>query len=629
MDTRLLRYYERELQHLRETGGEFAREFPKVAGRLGLESFACADPYVERLLEGFSFLAARVQMKIDAEFPRFTEHLLELVYPHYLAPTPSMAVVQFAPDLAEGSLASGFRLPRGTVLKSILGKNDQTPCEYRTAHETTLWPLEIAHAQYFAHAGEIAGLDFSRLGKVRAALRLRLRATAGLAFNELSLERLTLHLRGSDALPAQLVEQIFSHALALIAMPAKTNVNGNAAWHEVIDRAHIGRVGFSADEALLPHGPRSFHGYRLLHEYFAFPQRYQFVELGGLARAVSRCADNELDLVILLDRLQPALEGGVGTETFSLFCAPAINLFPKRADRIHLTKQHAEFHVIPDRTRPMDFEIHQVVSVTGYGSGKDEQQAFRPFYAANDLMNEREAGAYYQVRRARRVLSERQRRQGPRSSYVGSEMFVSLVDPLEAPYRSDLRQLGAELLCTNRDLPLSMPLGLGKTDFTLEASAPVQAVRCVAGPTAPAPSYAEGEVAWRVVSHLSLNYLSLLDQGEKEGASALRDLLRLYVGVADTVGHRQIEGVRSISSQPIVRRIPGAGPIAYGRGLQVTVTMDESAFEGAGIFLFGSVLEQFFAKYTSLNTFTETVVRSTTRGDIMKWPARSGQCEIL
>src|SRR5258708_7737871 len=171
----LVKYYSQELQHVREMGSEFAQVFPKVAARLGLESFACADPYVERLLEGFSFLAARVQMKIDAEFPRFTEHLLELVYPHYLAPTPSMAVVQFSPDLAEGNLASGFRLPRDTVLKSILGKNDQTPCEYRTAHETTLWPLEIAHAEYFAHAGELAGLDFSRLGKVRAALRLRLR----------------------------------------------------------------------------------------------------------------------------------------------------------------------------------------------------------------------------------------------------------------------------------------------------------------------------------------------------------------------------------------------------------------------------------------------------------------------
>ncbi|OAJ58746.1 type VI secretion system protein ImpG [Paraburkholderia ginsengiterrae] len=625
MDTRLLRYYERELQHLRETGGEFAREFPKVAGRLGLESFACADPYVERLLEGFSFLAARVQMKIDAEFPRFTEHLLELVYPHYLAPTPSMAVVQFAPDLAEGSLAAGFTLPRGTALKSILGKNDQTPCEYRSAHDVTLWPLEIAQAQYFAHAGEIGGVDFSRLGKVRAVLRLRLRATAALAFNELSLERLTVHLRGADAVPGQLYEQIFSNALAVIAMPARAN----ASWHEVIDRAQLRRVGFSAEEALLPHGPRSFHGYRLLQEYFAFPQRYQFVEFGGLAQAVRRCRDNELDVLVLFDRLQPSLEGGVGTQTFGLFCAPAINLFPKRADRIHLSNQQAEFHVIPDRTRPMDFEIHQVLSVTGYGSGKDEVQPFRPFYSANDLMSEREAGAYYQVRRARRVLSERQRRQGPRSSYIGSEMFVSLVDPLEAPYRSDLRQLGAELLCTNRDLPLSMPLGLGKTDFTLEASAPVQAVRCVAGPTAPAPSYAEGEVAWRVVSHLSLNYLSLLDQDEKEGAVALRDLLRLYVGTADTVGQRQIEGVRSMSSQPVVRRIPGPGPIAYGRGLQIAVTMDENAFEGAGVFLFGSVLEQFFARYASLNTFTETVVRSTTRGDIMKWPARSGRCEIL
>jgi type VI secretion system protein ImpG len=273
----------------------------------------------------------------------------------------------------------------------------------------------------------------------------------------------------------------------------------------------------------------------------------------------------------------------------------------------------------------MDYEIYQIQQVTGYGSGAEAVQTFQSFYRANDLHAD---GAYYQVRRDARLLSERQRRQGARTSYVGSEIFLSLVDASEAPHRSGLRQLGVDTLCSNRDLVLSMPLGGGKTDFTVGEGAPVRSVRCVAGPTMPAPSHAEGETAWRLVSHLSLNYLSLMDQDQSAGAAALRDLLRLYCGSHDAAAHKQVEGVRSVQAEAIVRRLPLPGPITYGRGLQVAVTLDEQAFEGSGVFVLGMVLEQFFAKYVSLNSFTETVIK-TGRGVVMAWPARVGRCEIL
>ncbi len=623
MDTRHLYYYERELLHLREMGGEFAREFPKIAGRLGLENYACADPYVERLLEGFSFLAARIQLKIDAEFPRFTNHLLELVYPQYLAPTPSMAIVQMQPDLSEGSLADGFKIERGTALRSQMGKGDQTSCEFRTAHDVTLWPIELTEANYFTWSGEVGGIELSRLGNLKAGLRLRLRASAGLKFNEIALQRLTLNLRGSDAMPNRLLEQFLSNAVGMVVMPVKQP----AAWHEVIAKSEIRACGFSDAEALLPYGARSFHGYRLLHEYFSFPQRFQFVELGGLAPGLQACDADEVDVVVLFSQVIAAFEQVISSANFALFSTPAINLFPKRADRIPLSDKSPEYQVVADRTRPMDFEIYQVLGVKGYGAGTEAQQTFQPFYAANDVQSD--ASAYYQIRRTQRLLSERQRREGPRSSYIGSEVFLSLVDAAQAPFSSDLRQLGIDTLCTNRDLVLSMPVGIGKTDFTVESSAPLLSVRCMAGPTIPAPSFAEGETAWRFVNHLKLNYLSLLDDGDKEGASALRELLRLYCPQHDLAAQGQIEGLRSIFAQSIVRRLPVPGPISYGRGLQITLTLEESAFEGSGAFLMGAVLEQFFAKYVSLNSFTETVVRTTQRGEIMKWPARVGLCAIL
>jgi type VI secretion system protein ImpG len=616
MNPQLLRYYETELQHLRELGGEFARDFPKIAGRLGLEAQACADPYVERLLEGVAFLAARVQMKVDAEFPRFTNHLLELVYPQYLAPTPSMAVVQLQPDMGEGSLARGFAVPRGSALHGQLGKDDHTACEFRTAHEVTLWPLELAQARYAACGPQLNGIDLGRFGPVKAALRLRLRVGAGLKFSDLTLASLPLHLRGGDALPARLLEALLAQTAGILAMPA----HEAPQWHSVIGREHLRPLGSSDDEALLPTSARAFQGYRLLQEYFALPQRFLFVELGGLEGAVQRCADTELDIVLLFKRHEPQLEA-LSAANVGLYCTPAINLFPKRADRVHLSDQQSDYHVVPDRTRPMDYEIYQVRSVTGYGSGAEALQTFESFYRANDLR----PGAYYQLRRDARLRSEQQRRHGTRSSYLGSEVFLTLVDANATPFNSNLRQLGVDTLCSNRDLVLSMPLGGGKTDFTVGAGAPVRSVRCIAGPTTPSPSHAQGETAWRLASHLSLNYLSLQD----EDASALRDMLRLYCGANDATAQRQIDGVRAVQADSIVRRLPLPGPISHGRGLQVTVTLDELAFEGAGIFVLGMVLDQFFAKYVSLNSFTQTVIRSATRGVIMTWPPRIGRCEIL
>lgn len=624
MDPRLLKYYNRELQHLREMGGEFAAEYPKIAGRLSLDGFECADPYVERLLEGFSFLAARVQLKIDAEFPGFTRHLFEAVYPHYLCPTPSMAVVRLQPDLTEGSLADGFLVPRGSVLQSVTGKGDQTACEYRTAHDLKLWPIEISEAEYFTYPAAASSLEIPDLPGVKAGIRLRLRATAGLTFNKISLDALLLFLRGSGELPMHLYEQMQGNAAAIVVRPARRP----APWREVLDKSRIARVGFEDEQSLLPYGFRSFQGYRILHEYFACPQRFMFVEIGGLAEALGRCTDGEIDILVLFDRTNPVLENAVDATHFSLHCTPAINLFPKRADRIHLSEQE-ENHVVPDRTRPMDFEVYEVTEVVGYGTSTEERQDFLPFYASSEHAVRSPHLAYFTVQRVPRVPSSRQRAQGSRTSYIGSEVFVSLVDGNEAPYSSNLRQLAVSTLCTNRDLPMLMPVGSGATDFTLEASGPVQSVRCLAGPTKPVASHAYGETAWRLISHLSLNYLTLLDSDERQGAAALRDLLSLYGEIGEPPVRKQIEGVRSVAGKPVVRRLPTPGPISFGRGMEVDVTMDEASFEGTGVFLLGAVLEQFFAKYVSINSFTETVIQTVDRGEIVRWPARPGRRHLL
>jgi len=629
MNPAFLRYYSQELQHVREMGGEFAAAFPKIAGRLALDGVECADPYVERLLEGFSFLAARVQMKLDAEFPRFTQHLLEQAYPHYLAPTPSMTVVQLQADHANPQLAAsadGIVVPRHTALRGMLDKSASTRCEYRTAHALTLWPIEIAQAKFFTHAGSLNAAALP--AGVKAGLRLRVRATGSLGFERLSLDRLALYLRGPDGLPARLHERLLAHCVGVAVMQPGNGASA-ATTLAVLPGTTLQPLGFAEDEALLPVGRQSFDGYRLLQEYFAFAPRFMFVELAGLRDALRLCHGREAEIVILLDQADASLERGVDASNFALDCTPAINLFRRRTDRVALSDTEFEYHVVVDRTRPMDYEIHQIDEVTGYGAGADAQKQYRPFHCANDLDLPGERGAFYQLRREARRASVRQQQNGARSSYLGSEAFIALVDAASAPESGEARQLGISAWCTNRDLPLSMPVGAGSTDFTLDAEAPVTAVRCVAGPSRPLPSFAQGPAAWRLLDHLSLNYASLVDTNEQEGARALRELLTLYCPADDAAAHRQVEGLRSVSCAPVVRRLPSPGPIVYGRGLAITLHFDDAAFEGASAFLLGAVLAQFFAQYVSINSFTETHVATLARGPVMRWPARTGRCATL
>jgi type VI secretion system protein ImpG len=624
MDERLLDHYNNELRHLRETAGEFAREFPKIAGRLSLDKDAkeiCPDPYVERLLEGFAYLTARVQVKLDAEFPRFTQSLLETVYPHFLTPIPSMAMVRFDPEESDPSLGAGVVVPRGTLLRSNLAKGEKTSCTFQTAHPVRLLPLRIVEARYFTR--DLVQLNLPASVQAKAAIRIRLQSTAGLPFNEIRLDPLQFFLRGADDLPGWIYEQLFAGKTALVIQAPQER--GKTLG--VMPASSIRQCGYSPQESLLPPSPRSFEGYRLLREYFAFPQRFRFFELSGLEAIVKSCTGNQLDLVIPLRDVETRLESRLDASSFELFCTPIINLFSKTLDRIDLSNRFFEFHVVPDRNRPLDFEVFEIQSVIGYAAANGFEQEFRPFYLAKDT--DLGAGAFYTTNRVSRVLSAKEKQFGRRSTYAGTELYLSLVDAANAPYRPDLRQLGVRALCTNRHLPIQMAVGVGRTDFTMDLTVPITSIRCLAGPTLPIPSHAEGRFSWRLISHLSLNYLSLIDSATDGGATGLREILRLYAHAEDHAIKRQIEGILSITSKPILRRVPTPGPITFARGLEITLLMDEIAFEGLGVFILGAVLERFLAKYVSLNSFTETVIRTQQRGEIMRWLPQIGKRQLL
>lgn len=619
MDPRLLRYYNEELRHLREMGAEFAQAFPKIAARLGVEGLEVTDPYVERLLEGFAFLAGRVQLKVDAEFPRFTQRLLQIVYPQFLAPTPSMLVARLVPELGDPALAVGAVVPAGSVMLSRPGKAGATPCEFRSAHEVRLWPLEVTGAEYFTHAADLPLSALPEWRRARAGLRLRLRVTAGLDFTRLALEDLRLHLSGVDDIAYRLHELLAGHVMGGLVQPAQ---RGSGRF-EALDDDAVEPVGYEDDQALLPPSLHGFAGYRLLQEYFAFPQRFLFFDLRGVGAALRRLGGSEAEVVLLFDRPDPALLQAVDTRCISLHCVPAINLLERRCDRIHVTPDHHEHHVVPDRTRPQDFEVHSILEVQGYGLGADSGRRFVPLYSAFHTEDQGHA-AYYTVTRELRLLSQAQQRDGPRSSYLGSEVYLSLVDPNDAPYPEDLRQVGVKALCTNRDLPILMPTGQAGGDLTLATPAPVRQIDVIKGPSRPLSALREANLSWKLINQLALNHLSLLDTDAQQGAAALRQILRLYVPPGDASALRQVDGLRSVKLSPVVRRLPMAGPITFGRGVAVDVEVDDLAFEGGSAFLLGCVLERFLARHVSINGFTQLRLRSPDRGEILAGLPRCG-----
>ena len=634
MDPRLLRLYSDELTHLREVGAEFAREFPKIAARLSMEGMEVTDPYVERLLEGFAFLAARVQLKLEAEQPELIAHLLEATYPNFLAPMPSMMIVRLGVDTADPNLTRGFAVPRSTALVSELPRGQDTRCEFRTAQAVTLWPIELVGAQYFSHAPDLPLTRLPQLQGVRGGLRIRLRTGGGLGFNQLGLDRLAFYISAPDEIAFRLHELVLGASVSTLVVDAgaEPGTLGAAQWRGADS---VRPVGYAADEALLPESLRAFSGYRLLQEVAAMPQRLLFFEIGDLAARLASVDGDTVELIVTFPRADAALEAHVDENSLALYCTPAINLFRKRLDRIQLGPGSWEYHVVPDRTRPMDYEVHSLDAVVGFGTGRVAQQGFLPLYATFHEASPHAQGethGYYTVRREPRLLSQRQQLQGTRSSYIGEEVFLSLVDPRHAPYREDIRQLSVSAWVSNRDLPTLLPHGAAPgsaPQWRLESPGPVQRVDALRGPTRPITRRPVGQLGWSLVSHLTLNHLSLVGESPQRAAAALRTMLGLYAPAEDVSWVRQADGVRSLEARTVVRRLPFKGPLSFGTGVEIVLELDELAYQGSSAFLFAGVLERFFARHAAINSFIQLTLRTPQRGEVMRWPPRIGLRETV
>jgi type VI secretion system protein ImpG len=604
----LLFHYSQELTYLRYLGAEFANKYPKVAGRLLLEAGKCEDPHVERLLEGFAFLAARVHQKLEDDFPQIVESLISILYPYYLRPIPSASVVQFHLDPDQGKLMTGLPIAAGSLLYSAPVSG--TPCKFQTCYDTTLWPLEVTAADW-RPADRVQPPVAA--GGAAAVIRIELRCLPDVRFSRLDLKTLRFFLQGDGSVVHGLIELLCNNCVRIVARdmaaPARKAV--------VLPPTALRQVGFQPDEGLVPFTRRSFWGYRLLQEYFAFPEKFCFVDISGLEQLAAADFGEQVELLIFLsdfersDRRQ-TLEFGVSQKTFRLGCAPVVNLFDQTAEPILMEQRRFEYRIVPDARREESLDIFSINDVTGVMSGSAETVAYEPFFSYRHSGGAGPTQTFWHSSR---------RHSGWRTNKA-ADVYITFVDLSGATKAPDRDSVTVKLTCSNGELPSRLPFGNEEGDFQLGSGGPITRIVALTKPTDALQPPTDHGLLWRLVSQLSLNYLSLVS----EGAEAFREILRLHNFTGSLAADKQIDAILGIRSEPHFARLSSPHGVSFARGTRVEIELDEEQFAGMGAYTFASVLDVFLGLYTSMNSFSQLAVRTRQRKRVLKqWPPRAGQ----
>lgn len=600
MRSEFYQYFERELAYLRRFGAEFGERYQEVAARLSLEADRCDDPHVERLLEAFSFLAARIHLRLDDDFPEISGALLNVLYPQSGRPVPSMAMVQFQMDPTQGKTSAEQVIKAGTKLTATRSVEGQR-CRFRTCYDTVLYPFGVEDAAWKSPVGLPPGVD-----KTAAVLNLRLQCFPDVTFRNLKPGTIRFYLNGTTELVHRLYELIHGRCHTVLLQDPDRKSTPPVR----LDRKVLRPVGFEPNETLWPASSRTFRGYQLMQEYFAFPYKFLFFDICGADEEMAKMGTRaEFQLLIApFDKTEwkQDLELRVKADTFRLGCTPAINLFAHQPDHpIRLEQTVYEYPVIVSEK----MDIYSVESVVARGPSSDREIEFARFYdlRASAQPKQQPGGYWYASRRA--PIGETDSR---------SEVVLTVVDSRGSPVEPGVDALTVRLQCMNGRLPAQMPSGEGTSDFQAEVAGNHRVV-CVRRPTEPAPPPAAKLALWHLVSQLSLNHRSLAD----EGASSLKWLLQLQNLTGAAFARDCAEGIRTLTSKPHFARVDSDYGAVFVRGKRLDIELDEDRFAGSGVYLFGAVLDRFFGAYTSLNSFTELHV-ATAQRIVGNFPPRSG-----
>lgn len=617
MHERLIDYYNDELHHLRREAAEFAAEFKDAAPLLALDKSRVEDPYVERLLEGVAYLAARTRLKLDAQYPVFTQQLLEVLFPGWLAPTPSACILRLQPTEGDDKLTSGPVVKRGSVVGATLRGMAGVRCEFETTRALQLFPLATGAIQYTAASPERPASAPSG-DDADSSLRIELVTTGGASLDQLSgLERLPFYVALPEPHGSQLLELVAGRCVR-VGVSSDPSFRRDVRW---LPGSSVCHLGLDDDDRLMPRPSRGHVGFRLLREYAALPEKFRFFELTGLSGALRGLKGGRLFVTIHLGGVYRKLESAVRADSLALYCVPAVNLRERELDRIDIVPGQAEYQVVGDRTSVRRYEVVRLLEVWGEGAGV--KRGFQPVFEvanAGQLATE----SFYTLRRERRRFTEAERRErtarlqgsaGHGGSLDfdaisdparGTDLYISLAERGAGPHGQDLQHISIRALCMEREIPGLLRAQASLARYEFRDSLPVRAIDCVSGPTDPLDYAVEGFDPWRVLSHLQANHLALQDLEPGQAAEALRSMLTLFAPVEAHPLVRQAKSLVSVSTRSVTRRLPARHCLGFARGVQVRLSLSDRGFDGGSPFILGALLDRYLAAHVSMNSFVET-----------------------
>lgn len=606
----LLPYYNQELINIRQQGEEFAATYPKVASHLRWGPGSIEDPHVARLIESFAFLNAHIRHKLDDDFPELSDALLSCLYPHYQRPVPSTSIVQFK---CEPELSSGYFIEKNTQIETAPLYKDT--CYFNTAYPVMLWPIEITNVS-------INGLPFQAplvqsTQKVASILHLQLTCLSEkMTFAKFPLKSLRVFINAQLQNAYALYELLFNNVITITIANSATDPNPI-----ILSKENIKLVGYERDEGLFPYPAHSLLGYRLFTEFFTFPEKFLFFEITGLDTPKLQSIGHQLEIYFYLNYHHKILERNIGIDSFQLGCTPVVNLFRQVAEPIRLNHTVSDYLVIPDLRRLSSIEVYSVESVKGITN--DEQELdYLPFYDIKHRTSEQPRPRFWHMKHKNNTNRDK-------SAEIISNVYLSFTDLDFNPLTDSESVVTVKTLCTNGNVPSQLPFGGSEPHLQLTAgTAPLTTIKCLTPFTPTIYPTLRNEARWKLISHLSLNHLSLVETNG--GTEALKEMFKLYNLKNSIVVDRIIDGLLKVSSRQITTRSPEGFVNALAQGLEITLHFDETQFIGSGLFLFGQILERFFSGYVSINSFTKLIVTtSQTEGIRFQWFPRVGERILL
>ena len=656
MNKKIVSYYNKELRFLREMGQEFAKQYPKIASRLKLSANETPDPYVERLLEGVAYLTARTQLKIDAEYPRFVQRILEVIYPQFLYPTPASTIIKF--DTSNHYNVNVVnQLKRGYLLESLPIEIDANTvsCHFSLTQDTELTPIELEASHYTNSLSYLPDIKSVKAGTSLSALRLDFSIRSASKCSELMPEDLVLYLGSELPVASQLLFLLMNSCTNIVCH----SFEDGRRWHYSLDE-YPKHKGFSEEEALVFDLNKSISSLRLMQEYIQLPEKFLFVSQRGINKAIQKAelngdfalsAQQTEDVIVengvnkrvvghekrwfsvsfLFDSYLPELAQLLKEQDISINSAPVVNLFKKKSVRFPVVMQNTDHHVIVDRVQPLNFEVHSIERVKGFDKFNNQQVNFTPIYQAADqevFINKNNNNAFFSMRREKRASSTLAGLYGGRTSYLGSEVYLSMMSEGQSVFSFNIDHLAVETWCTNRDLPLILARSI-ESDFLVDAALPIRAAHIISEVTKPVEAVSEDHTLWSLLNQLNLSYISLADYSDKDSTLLLKELLLAFPHGNNELYKSEVNSIKQLIVEPMTKIVRHKGAGSLIKGISIKLTFDENLLAGVHPFLFAAVLRHYFVRSISINSFVEMTVMTIQKGQIIKWKDIKGEKSLL